>query len=78
MQELNVIQDWSNGLMTLAPSESVNIVYDMRLQRVIKGARENNSTDSEYEEESSASDSTSSDWEETTSYVIFKEEKEDN
>ena len=78
MQELNVIQDWSNGLMTLAPSESVNIVYDMRLQQVIKGARENNSFDSEYEEESSASDSTSSDWEETTSYVISKEEKEDN
>ena len=32
MQELNVVQDWSNGLMTLAPSEGVNITYDMRIQ----------------------------------------------
>ena len=77
MQELNVIQDRSNGLMTLAPSEGVNVLYDMRLQRVIKGEREN-SFDREYEEGSSASDSPSSDWEETIIYVISKEEKEDN
>ena len=43
MQELNVIQDWSNGIMTLSPSQGFNIVYDMRLQQVIKGEKDNSS-----------------------------------
>ena len=44
MQELNVVQDWSNGLMTLAPSEGVNITYDMHLQRVVKDGKDRGSS----------------------------------
>ena len=43
LQELNVIQDWSNRIMTLSPSQGFNIVYDMRLQQVIKGEKDNSS-----------------------------------
>ena len=78
MQELNVVQDWSNGLMTLASSEGVNITYDMHLQRVVKDGKEQGSFayDDESGEGSITSDSSLLDWEEMTSYVVSKEENE--
>ena len=36
MQELNVVQDWSKGLMTMTPSKGVDIHYDMRQQQLIE------------------------------------------
>ena len=64
--------------MTLSPSEGFNIVYNMRLQRVIKGEKEKDlsSYNSEQERESLSSDESSSDWEENTSYVVSKNEGE--
>ena len=78
MQELNVIQDWSNGIMTLSPSEGFKIFYGMHLQRVIKGEKEKESSsyNNERERESLSSDESSSDWEENTSYVVSKDEGE--
>ena len=36
MQELNVVQDWSKGLITMTPSKGVDIHHDMRQQRLVE------------------------------------------
>ena len=78
MQELNIVHDWSNGIMTLSPLEGFNIFYDMHLQRVIKDAKEKDLTsyNGEQERECLSSDESSLDWEENTSYVVSKDEED--
>ena len=78
MQELNIVHDWSNGIMTLSPLEGFNIFYDMHLQQIIKGEKEKESSsyNNERERESLSSDESSSDWEESTSYVVSEDEAE--
>ena len=81
MQELNVVQDWSKGLMTMTPSKGVDIHYDMRQQRLIEKG-EDRITDydsgSPYKsDESDENEDSSSEWEMTTSYAVLKEDDDE-
>ena len=81
MQELNVVQDWSKGLMTITPSKGVSIHYDMRQQRLIEkeedGITEYDSGSAYESDESDESEDSSSEWEMTTSYAVLKEEDDE-
>ena len=81
MQELNVVQDWSKGLMTITPSKGLSIHYDMQQQRLIEkeedGITKYDSGPAYESEETDESEDSSSEWEMTTLYAVLKEEEDE-
>ena len=80
MQELNVVQYWSKGLMTMTPSKGVDVHYDMQQQQHIEkeedGIMEYDSGAPYQNDESDESEDSSSEWEMTTSYAVLNEDDE--